>query len=147
MSDREIAARVEAALFSELRVDDEEISASVDRGTVTLRGTVGSLGAKLAASRAARRVQGVRAVVNELDVRMMNHRLRDDAELRGRALRALASNAAVPRTVDALVDTGLVVLIGTVDSRFQREEAAATVRTQLRLGYVDNRILVRLRSA
>jgi osmotically-inducible protein OsmY len=87
VNDDEIAERVEAALFSELRVDD--------------------------------------------------------AELRGRALRALSSNAAVPR----IVDSGVVTLTGIADSHIQREQAAVTVSTQLGVDDVDNRILVRASSA
>lgn len=76
-------------------------------------------------------------------VRLPTRRLRDDAELRGRALRALALNVAVPRTIDVLVDSGVVMLTGIVDSRFEREEAGRAVRARLGIAHVDNRILVR----
>ncbi len=115
-------------LFWETRVDDGEIAVSADDGTIMLRGTVGSLGAKRAAAKAAQRVAGVRAVQNELEVRLLTEHRRDDAELRGSVLKALSWNVLVPEGVDATVKDGVVTLTGKVDFRHQREEADSTVR-------------------
>src|SRR5262249_46234316 len=76
-TDDELQVDVEEELFTETRVDDEEIAASARDGVLTLRGTVGSLGAKLAAGRAARRVSDVRDVRNELEVRLLTEHRRD----------------------------------------------------------------------
>src|SRR5262245_11127956 len=79
----ELQVDVVHELFWEPRVDADEIAVTVDDGVVTLRGTVGSLGAKLAAKKAAQRVSGVREVDNDLDVRLLTEHRREDAELRG----------------------------------------------------------------
>jgi hypothetical protein len=141
-----LRSEVEAALFSELRIDDLEIAVSVEDGTAVLRGTVGSLGAKLAAGRAARRVHGVRRVENALGVRLLGGRRTDDAELRGSVLRAF-SDASVPATVDATVDNGVVVLTGTVGSRHERSAAETIARRQHGAVDVENRLTVEQRSA
>lgn len=127
-SDSDITAAVAEELFWETRVDDEEVAVSVRDGRVTLRGTVGSLGVKHAATNAARRVSGVRGVDNELQVKLMTEHRRDDAELRGTVLKALSWNVLVPDDVDATVKDGVVTLSGIVDFRHQRDEAETTVR-------------------
>src|SRR4051794_37960663 len=64
------------------RVDDDAITVSAIAGTVTLRGAVGSLGEKREAQRAARRVYGVIAVDNQLEVKLLGLPCRVDADLR-----------------------------------------------------------------
>jgi osmotically-inducible protein OsmY len=128
--DAELQVDVLDELLWETRVEEaREIAVFVRDGTVTLRGTVGSLGAKHAAARAAKRVAGVRRVDNQLDVRLLIEHRRDDADLRGDVLRALSSNVFVPEGVDATVEDGVVTLTGVVDFRNQREAAAETVRS------------------
>jgi osmotically-inducible protein OsmY len=127
-ADAQLQVDVADELFWETRVDDGEIAVTAKDGTVTLRGTVGSLGAKSAAAKAARRVAGVQQVDNELEVRLLTEHRRDDAELRGTVLKALSWNVLVPESVDATVEDGVVKLTGKVNHRHQREEADSTVR-------------------
>jgi osmotically-inducible protein OsmY len=125
----ELQADVQDELLWETRVEEAgEIAVFTHDGTVTLRGTVGSLGAKRAATKAAQRVAGVRRVDNELDVRLLTEHRRDDAELRGEVLRALSWNIEVPDGVDATVADGVVTLTGVVAFRHQRDAAADAVR-------------------
>jgi osmotically-inducible protein OsmY len=127
--DTELQADVQDELLWETRVERAgEIAVFAHDGTVTLRGTVGSLGAKRAAGKAAQRVAGVRRVDNELDVRLLTEHRRDDAELRGEALRALSWNIEVPDSVDVTVTDGVVTLKGVVAFRHQRDAAADAVR-------------------
>ena len=126
-SDSQLETEVAEQLFRDVRVDDSEISARAESGMVTLRGTVGSLGAKLSAGRVARRVAGLDAVHNDLEVRLMSEHRRDDAELRGSVLKMLSWSASIPAGVDATVKNGVVTLTGTVDHRHQRDEAEATI--------------------
>jgi len=142
-ADAQLQADVADELFRDLRVDDAEVAVTVEKGTVTLRGTVGSMGAKVSAGRASRRVAGVRHVYNELEVRLLSEHQREDAELRGSVLRALARNAIVPEGVDATVKDGRVTLQGTVDYRHQRDEAEATIVSLRGVTEVDNELRVR----
>jgi osmotically-inducible protein OsmY len=127
--DAELQVDVQDELLWETRVEEaRDIAVFVHDGTVTLRGTVGTLAAKHAAARAAKRVAGVRRIDNQLEVRLLVEHLRDDADLRGDVLRALSWNVFVPQTVDATVYAGVVTLTGVVDARDQREAAAEAVR-------------------
>jgi osmotically-inducible protein OsmY len=99
------------------------IAVSAKAGTVTLRGTVGSLREKREAKKAAQRVIGVLEVDNQLKVRLMDDEGRVDADIRGDVLQALMLDSLVPSTVDAKVLDGLVTLTGTVDWQYQRDEA------------------------
>ena len=105
------------------KVDGRAVAVSARDGTVTLRGTVGSVREKREAARVAARVFGVVAVKNELQVRLLDEAKRSDAELRRDVLQALMLNSAVPATVDAKVDDGFVTLTGTAEWQFQRDEA------------------------
>ena len=86
-----IDASVESAVFEALRSDPrlphpEEVAVVVDDDAVTLRGTVGSFHQKRAAAKAAERVPGVRSVSNRIDVEILTHERREDADLRGDVL-------------------------------------------------------------
>jgi len=139
----QIQADVAAELRWEPRVDHAAIAVSVGNDTVTLRGTVGSLGAKHAATKAAQRVSGVRRVDNELEVGLLTAHRREDADLRGSILRSLSRNVLVPDGVDATVKDGVVTLTGTVDSHHQREEAERTIQNVHGVTRIDDQIKIR----
>ena len=119
--DNDLTADVSDELFWDPRVDSEAIAVSADDGKITLRGTVGSLREKREAQKAARRVFGVTSVDNQLQVRLLSSR--SDAELRGDVLQALMLDSLVPATVDANVMDGFVILTGTAEWQYQRDEA------------------------
>ena len=121
--DTDLTADVSDELFWDPKVDNTAIAVSADDGTVTLRGTVGSLREKLEAKKAAERVYGVISVDNDLQVKLMNDAKRGDAEVRGDVLQALMLDSLVPSTVDAKVDDGLVTLTGSANWQYQRDEA------------------------
>jgi osmotically-inducible protein OsmY len=123
MNDNELVASVSDELFWDPKVDSEAIAVSADGGIVTVRGTVGSFREKREARKAAERVWGVVSVTNELQVELMGDQRREDADLRGDVLQALMLDSLVPTTVDAQIDQGFVVLTGTVDWQYQRDEA------------------------
>jgi osmotically-inducible protein OsmY len=120
-----------------------EIAVGADRGRVTLRGTVGSLHQRRVAEDAAKRVLGTLDIDNELSVRLMDEWAREDAEIRGAALQALEWNTAVPADkIDVKVDAGHVKLTGTVDWRFEKDAAEATVTVLAGVVGVQNEIEV-----
>ena len=66
-----------------------------------------------------------------LDVALLDEYRRDDADLRGAVLQALALDNLVPSTIDAKVEDGVVTLTGTASSQFQRADAEqVTVRVR-----------------
>jgi len=143
MSDSELARQVTDELFWDPKVDNSAIAVTVDHGTVTLRGTVGTFREKREAKQDAERVYGVKSVANELDVRIMNDDRRSDADLRGSVLQAMTLNGAIPSTIDAKVDEGVVRLTGTANWQFQREEAESVAGNIIGvMGVVDEVQLV-----
>jgi osmotically-inducible protein OsmY len=143
-SDAQLEADVLAELAWDPKIRDaREIAAAADRGTVTLRGTVGSLHQRSAAVAAAKRVRGSFEVDDQLQVRLMDEYARDDADIRGAALQALQWNALVPADrIDLNVDFGHVVLTGTADWPYERDAAEATVAALTGVVGVRNEIEV-----
>jgi osmotically-inducible protein OsmY len=121
--DNKLAADVSDELFWDPKLDNSSIAVSASDGTITLRGTVGSLREKREAKKAAQRVYGVISVDDQLKVKLMDDGQRADADLRGDVLQALMLDSLVPATVDAKVEDGFVTLTGTADWQYQRDEA------------------------
>jgi osmotically-inducible protein OsmY len=122
--------RVRNAVMRQLEwdpeVDASAIGVTASEGAVTLTGFIDSYGGKLAAERCAKQVRGVRAVANDIAVRLKLPRT--DADLARDAAFALNLRASVPRTVKAIVHQGHVTLTGPVDWMFQKSQAENLVR-------------------
>jgi osmotically-inducible protein OsmY len=140
MTDDELRRQVAAELSWDPQVDSEVIDVSAGSGTVTLHGTVDSLRQKRAGGKAAARVRGVIRVVNELRVRIPDGDQRDDDDLRGDVLEALMLDGSVPMTVDAQAGDGLVILTGTTQWHYQREEAESRTAEVPGVACIDNAI-------
>ncbi|HEX6968575.1 MAG TPA: BON domain-containing protein [Micromonosporaceae bacterium] len=130
----------------EARVQPNEIAVSVREGVVTLAGWVDNYAKKWAAERAAHRVRGVRAVANDIEVRLPSSAQRTDADIATAVTRALEWDAFVPvETLDVTVSNGWVVLHGEVDWEYQKRAAERTVRRLAGVVGVSNGITVRPR--
>jgi osmotically-inducible protein OsmY len=111
------------------RVQPNEIGVAVKDGIVTLTGWVDSYAKKWAAEEGALRVRGVKAVANDIEVRLPGSAERTDADIAAAALRALEWDAFIPADrVKVSVSKGWVTLEGEVDWAFQREDAERVVR-------------------
>jgi osmotically-inducible protein OsmY len=142
--DLHLQQRVIDALEFEPSVDAAHIGVSAHDGVVTLSGHVSSYAEKFAADRTARQVKGVKAVAQELDVRLPSDKKLADDEIAGRALRFLHWDVAVPDDRIAVkVEHGVVTLSGTVDWDYQRAEAEYDVRKLSGVKAVVNDISVR----
>jgi osmotically-inducible protein OsmY len=123
MSNDDLEASVAEEIRLDPRVDEGGIAVSADDGTIVLRGTVTSLGEKLAAKNAAERVGGVSRVENQIKVRLVLGQRREDADLRGDILLAMVLDSMIPPTIDASVLDGYVTLKGSARWEFERAEA------------------------
>ncbi len=121
--------------------DAASVGVTADDGAVTLSGFVDSYAEKLAAERAAKRVRGVRAVANELEVRLKFERA--DDEIARDAAHALTMRIGLPQTVQATVHHGHVILTGEVPWLFNRVASELAVRDIKGVASVVNRITVR----
>jgi osmotically-inducible protein OsmY len=129
MSDHQLQQAVLAELNWEPSVNAAHIGVAAAGGVVTLNGHVDSFAQKWAAETAAARVSGVKAVAEELQVRLQSSDRRSDEEIAAAAIARLASDVCVPK--DALkvtVEDGLVTLRGQVDWHYQKEAAEQDLR-------------------
>jgi osmotically-inducible protein OsmY len=120
-------------VIDELRWDPQitepdAIGVAVKDGAVTLTGHVPTYVEKLAATRATERVYGVKAVANELEVKLSGA-ARDDSDIATAIAHVLENNVQVPEgKVHARVQNGWVMLDGEVDYDHQRREVERMVR-------------------
>jgi osmotically-inducible protein OsmY len=123
-------------------VEPTEVGVQIDDGIVTLTGTVDTYMTKLAAERAAQRIDGVRAVANDLVVKWSG--VRTDTDIARAVADAIEANISVPREhVDITVKDGKVTLTGQVDWEFQRMAAGDTIRHLAGVREVINLITIR----
>jgi osmotically-inducible protein OsmY len=104
-----------------------EIGVSASKGVVTLNGTVATFAEKWAVERAAQRVQGVRAIAEEITVKPYGAHAKTDAEIAGAALNSLKWHVWLQDNIRATVSQGWVTLEGTVDWEYQRTAARDAV--------------------
>jgi osmotically-inducible protein OsmY len=122
--------RVRDAVMRQLdwdpEVDASAVGVAAKNGTVTLTGFIDSYSGKLAAERAVKRVHGVRAVANDVEVRLLLERT--DPDIAEDAARALELCSTIPESVQVVVHSGHVTLTGKVDWLFQKQTAENAVR-------------------
>ena len=125
-------------------IDAAGIGVAVENGVVTLSGHVHSYAAKLAAERAARRVRGVRAIAQEIEVRYPSDKKTADDEIAKRAVAILQWDAmSLPGAVKITVQKGWVTLSGEVDWQYQRTAAEQVVRRLSGVTGVINNIVIK----
>jgi osmotically-inducible protein OsmY len=146
MDDLALKKDVESELNFEPSIDPAEIGVAAKNGIVTLTGHVRSYWEKVAAERATERVAGVKAVVNEMDVRLPGSSERTDEDIARAALDSLKWNVLVPQDrIKVKVSYGWVTLEGTVEWQFQKEAAEKAVRKLLGVKGVTNMVEVKAR--
>ena len=133
---------VQEELQWEPSVDASRIGvAAVEPGVVTLTGSVATFAEKVGAERAAKRVSGVRAVANDIEVQPIGSMKRTDTDIAHAVLRALEWDIAVPHeNINARLDDGWVILEGEVALQFQRGAAENAVRRLSGVRGVTNHI-------
>ena len=129
MSDRELLQEVLDQLEFVPGVEKTDIQVSVRDGIVALAGHVTSYGQKMAVERAARRVGGVRAIAQELEVKLPEAAMIPDDEIARRAVNVLKWNSMLPcDAVQVSVSNGWITLSGEVEWQYQRSAAEDAVR-------------------
>ncbi|MEA2706888.1 MAG: hypothetical protein QOH22_1676 [Gemmatimonadaceae bacterium] len=145
-TDSEIQRDIEDELRWDPSLDNDDVAVTVRDGVVTLAGYVKSYLDKWHAERVASRVKGVKAIANDLNVRLPSSSERPDPDIARAVVDALKWNIAVPADrIKAKVDKGWVTLEGDVDWHFQREAAERSVRSLTGVKGITNLITVRAR--
>ena len=124
------------------KITSKDIAVAAKDGVVTLTGFVSSYWEKDAAEKAAKRVYGVRAVANDLEVRLSASRT--DPEIARDAVHELESHVSVPSDkIKVTVRNGWVTLEGTVDWQYQKTLAESAVKKLRGVIGVTNNIEVK----
>jgi len=146
LTDKDLPRDVLDELKFEPRVNPAWIGVSVKDGIVTLTGSVTSYAEKYAAEKAAKRVHGVQAVVNDIEVKLPGSSERTDEDIAAAAVNALNANVSVPRDkIKVTVSKGWVTLEGEVEWQYQRMAAENSVRYLPGVKGVSNLITVKPR--
>ena len=127
----------------EPRISDREIGVAVKAGVVTLTGSVPSYADKYLAETVVEGFAGVKAIANDLTVKLPTASLRTDTEIAHQVVNALLWDVSVPDAVKARVGDGWVTLEGIVDWAFQKNAAYRAVRNLTGLRGVTNAIKIR----
>jgi osmotically-inducible protein OsmY len=147
-TDTDLQKDIVAELNWEPSLRNDDVAVGVRDGVVTLAGFVDSFIDKWKAERAASKIKGVKAIANELEVKLPTTSSRPDPDIARAALNALSWNISVPHDrIKIKVEKGWVTLEGDVDWYDQKEAAERAVRHLTGVKGVSNLIMLRVRPA
>jgi len=144
-NDTELQLRVIEELKGEMNASNAaHIGVAVKDGVVTLSGCVRCFPEKWAAERAVKRVKGVKAMAEDIQVILPGSVERSDTEIAYAAETALEWNTMVPQDkVKIIVEKGTIALEGQVDSYWQKIAAQDSLRCLTGIEGVDNRMTIK----
>lgn len=143
-NDHKLKTEVLAELAWEPSISSDHIGVTAEGGVVTLTGHVDTYWQKSAAERAVGRVKGVKAIAEEIEVRLNGGTHFEDDDIAAAALHALAWTVTVPKdSVKVRVQKGFVTLTGEVQWNYQHDEAVRTIRGINGVTGVANQITVK----
>jgi osmotically-inducible protein OsmY len=142
--DKQLQESVMEELGWEPSIDAAHIGVAANAGVVTLTGHVGSFAQKVAAESAAARVKGVKAVAEEIEVKLPDDVKRADENIAGAAIDRLAWESSVPPdAIEIRVEKGWITLNGEVGWHFQKDAAGQAVQSLIGVVGVSNLIEVK----
>jgi len=145
-NDHKLKTDVLAELAWEPSVTADHIGVTAKDGVVTLTGHVNTFWQKHAAEKAAGRVQGVKALAEEIEIRLPLHFKRADDEIAAAALSRLSWESSIPPdAVKVKVEKGYVTLTGQVDWYYQIDSVAMMIRSLSGVTGVSNQLSIKVR--
>ena len=129
-------------------IREAEIGIAAKGGVVTLTGFVDSYAEKISAERTAERVSGVKAVADEIKVKLPGSFQRSDTDIAHTVVNALQWDIQVPDDrIKAAVEDGWIDLQGDVEWQYQKWAAEGAVRSLTGVKGVSNLITVKPKNA
>ena len=142
-TDSDIQKDVVAELKYDPSLRDDDIAVAVRDGVVTLAGFTDSYTEKWTAEGVASRVKGVKAIANDIEVRLPSSAQRSDPKIAHAAVSALEWNSSVPKDrVKVKVENGWLTLEGDVDWYYQKEAAERAARNAPGVTEVKNLLAI-----
>jgi osmotically-inducible protein OsmY len=146
-TDAQLKREVEAELEWEPAVDAAHVGVAVRDGVVTLSGHLETFAEKHLAERAVRRVAGVHAIAEEINVKLDQAHVRSDPDIAQAITNAFAWHTLIPRDqIQIKVERGWVTLTGEVNWDYQRRVTEQTVRPITGVRGVTNSITLKTSS-
>lgn len=143
-TDTQLKTDVTRELEWDPSINAAHVGVTAKDGVVTLTGHLETYAEKFAIERAVQRVEGVKAVALELDVKLAPGHLRSDSEIAEAAEAAFRWNVLVPAdSIRVKVEKGWVTLGGEVNWEYQRSSAAKAVRGLTGVVGVSNSITLK----
>jgi osmotically-inducible protein OsmY len=141
MNDLDLRQDILDELEFEPSIDAADIGVAVEAGTVTLTGHVPTYSQKRKAEDIVKRVKGVRAIAENIEVRPAGTHMTADDEIAKRALNAMSWGTIVPRdAVQIKVEDGFVTLTGKVEWNYQKRAAESAVQGLAGVKSISNQI-------
>jgi osmotically-inducible protein OsmY len=143
-TNRELQADVLEAIRWEPLLKQTKIAVEANEGIITLSGTVVSYIKKSQAENAAKKIIGVKAVVEKIAVKFNTDDEKDDSEIAIAVLNALKSNRKIPSDkIQVEVEDGHVTLDGTLEWNYQKEAAQKSTSIIEGIKVLTNNIKIR----
>lgn len=143
-TDANIRDDVENELRWDPSLDEKAILVKVEDGVVSLQGSVPHFADRWTAEQVTKRVAGVSAIANDIEVKLPNAGERLDSDLAAAAAHALKWHFALESSgIQAIVSQGWITLSGHVSHGFQKTIAEDAVRYLLGVKGVFNDVEVR----
>jgi osmotically-inducible protein OsmY len=136
---------VQDAIKWEPLLNAAEIGVTVKDGMVTLTGMVDNYEKKEEAEKAAKRVAGVKAVIEEIKVQSFSClNKKTDGEIGAEVLNALKSSGQIPNDkIQVKVENGWVTLSGQLDWNYQKEAARDVISHLDNVKWITNSISIK----
>ncbi len=143
-TDAEIQRDVMAELKWEPFINASEIGVAVQNGVVTLSGIVDTYSKKLTAEEAVKRITGVKAVAEDIEVRFVDAAVKSDTEIARRIADSLKWHSAVQEEkIKLTVENGWVTLEGQVDWEYQKNAVKSTIENLAGIKGISDLITVK----
>ncbi len=146
-SDTDIHKDIVAEFHWEPSLRDDDIAVAVRDGVVTLAGFADSYADKWKAERIASKIRGVKAIANDIEIKLPSASQRADPDIARAVVNALQWNISVPADrIKAKVEKGWVVLEGEADYNYQKDAAERAIRYLTGVKGITNVITVKQRA-
>ncbi|HET8871777.1 MAG TPA: BON domain-containing protein [Aquabacterium sp.] len=143
-TDAELKQDVIAELAWDPLVKTNQIGVAVRDGVVTVSGHLDTYAQKWAVEKAIHRIEGVKAVALELDVRLARDHQRNDTDIAIAAENALKWHALVPaESIRVTVNEGHLTVEGEVQWDYQRQGVEDTLRVLKGVKSLNNQITLK----
>ena len=137
-TDSKLQTEIMNALKTAPDINEALIGVFVREGIVTLTGQVPEHSEKAAAEKIAERIKGIKAVVEQIEVRRTDDYSRDDHAIAVAAVQALDFSNRVPKGVKVEVEKGWIKLTGSAEWEYEKEAATEAVGSLFGVAGVSN---------